>query len=363
MCQYRSVRNLRESEFEALRYAALQITREWSSEKASMALRATGLERADGERETLDSIATDVGVSRETVRRARNQMLHAIKPPTGETNGAVYSSLSLHVPPEPSAEAPATARALRRLLTMTGPLQWDEVMSAWSRAGGKPPYSPLPEDAASMLAWAGKVGGFSVTTAETGMRTVTIAVDLSEELDQVSQFLHDVLSARPEGIARNELLDLAEGAGLKPATIATALSTHPAVQRVGRAMWALRGKRRDASSESDRITGPRRTGRARPTIFTWGADGSLLIEFSVPRGPSPVLAVPKAVSEVVEGRDFLVEQGAKLKHVTVRNARLWGFGPSLSDLGLSGGARATVALDLIANKAIIRPAEGKNTTS
>lgn len=362
MCQYRSVRNPREPDFEALRHAALEITREWSSEKALMALRATGFERAGGERASLDAIATDLGVSRETARRARNELLHAINVQPSTANEAVYSLLSLRVPSVPSADSPATARALRRLLTMTGPLQWDEVVSAWSRAAGKPPYSPLPSDVASMLKWARKAGGFSVTAADTDMRTAMIAVVLPEKLEQVGQFLHDVLSVRPGGIARSELFNLAEGSGLKPTTIATTLSIHPAVKRVGRGMWALRGMRRDASSEPACIAGPRRTERARPTIFTWGADGSLLIEFSIPGGPSPVLAVPKAVSELVEGREFLVEQGVKPTRVAVRNAKLWGFGSLLSELGLSGGARATVSLDLLANKATISPAEGKSTT-
>lgn len=354
--------DLSEPGLKTLRQAAIEIVRGWTSAKATMALRATGLDHVDRERANLDAIAADLAVSRETVRRARNELLSAIEPLSGATREELYALLSLHAPGEPSVDTPATARALRRLLTMTGPLSWDEVVSAWSRAGGKPPYSPLPADVASMRTWTRSAGGFSVTADAAAGRPVIIAVTLPEQLDQVGQFLLDSLHERPGGVDRRELLDLAKGAGLKPTTIATALSVHPAVARVGRGIWALQGRRRDTSSEPPRISVPRQTGRTRPTTFTWGSDGSLLIEFSIPRGPSPVVAVPKAVSEIIEGREFRMEEDEKSRRVTVRNARLWGFGPLLSELKMPGGVRATIALNLLASKATIRPTEWKDTT-
>ena len=347
--------------FEALHCAALKATRGWSSVKASMALRAVGLDSPEGRRASLDVVAADLSVSRETVRRARNELLRAMQPPTGATSDVVYSSLSLPAPAEPSADSPATARALRRLLTMTDPLPWDEVLSAWARAGGKPPYSPLPADVASMRAWANDAGGFTVSPIDVDGGRVTIGTVLAEELDHVSQFLLDALREQPGGVDRNVLLELAEEAGLKPTTIATTLSIHPAVTRVGRGMWALRGRRPSVSSEPARVTKPRRAERVRPTTFAWGLDGSLLIEFSIPRGPSPVVAVPKAVSEIVEGREFSVD-GKKAMRIAVRNARLWGFGPLLSELGLPGRARATIALNLLAGTATIAPAEPEGTS-
>lgn len=362
MCQYRSVTDPLQPDFEALRCAAREVARGWSTAKTAMALRATGLDHVDGERTSLDTIAADHGVSRETVRRARNELLQAIELLPGTSNDSVHSLLSLHVPPEPSAETPATARALRRFLTMTGPLEWDAVVSAWSRAGEKPPYSRLPADIPSMRAWAGAAGGFSVTGDDAGVRPVTIAVVLPEELDQVGQFLLDSLRGRPGGVDRSELLELALVAGLKQTTIATALSIHPAVIRVGRGMWALRGRTWESSSEPAPIAERRRTRRARPTTFAWEADGSLLIEFSIPLGPSPVVAVPKAVSEIVEGREFRVEEGEKPMCVTVKNARLWGFGSSLSGLRLQRGARVTITLNLLTGKATITPTERKGTT-
>lgn len=347
---------------EELRHTALEVTSTWNSAKAMMALRAAGLDPAHGERASLDAIAADVGVSRETVRRARNELLNAIEPTSATTSGTVYSSLSLHPPSEPSADSPATARALRRLLTMTGPLPWDEVLNAWARAGGRPPYSPLPADIALMRTWASEAGGFSVSAPDSGGRPLTIASVLPEELDLVSQFLLDALRDQPGGVARSGLFEAAAGAGLKPTTIATTLSTHPAVRRVGRGMWALRGGRQEAAGEPARVAEPRRARRPRPTTFAWSADGSLMIEFSVPRSPSPVVTVPKAVSEFVEGREFRVDEGEKPMRVAVGNARLWGFGPQLSELRLPVGARATIALNLLAGTATITPIEEKGTS-
>jgi hypothetical protein len=337
--------------------AALDVTSSWSSTKASMALRAAGLDAAEGVRESLDAISTDYRVSRETVRRARNELLHAVQPLIGSTSDAVYRSLSLQPPAEPSADSPGTARALRRVLSMTGPLPWDEVLNAWARAGGRPPYSPLPTDVATMRAWAADAGGFAVTDVDGRGGQVTIDVDQPEQLDQVGQFLLESMRGRPGGVERGVLLDLAKGAGLKPATIATTLSTHPAVMRVGRGLWALRGHDEGSSSVGS-VAGPRRTERVRPTSFAWGEDGSLRIELSVPHGPSPVVAVPRAVSQLVEGRDFVAEAGGKPIRIAVRNARLWGFGPAISGMDLPSGARITIALDLLSSTATITSAVG-----
>lgn len=324
-----------------------------------MALRSIGLDTTEGVRASLDAIAADLGVSRETVRRARNELLHTIQEPIGSTSDAVYRSLSFSAPAEPSADSPATAKALRRMLSMTGRLPWDEVLSGWARAGGRPPYSPLPADISTMRAWAADAGGFVVSADEAANWPVTIDVVLREDLDHVSQFLLDSLRGNPGGVERSVLLELAETAGLKPTTIATTLSIHPAVMRVGRGVWALRGRQESPSGNVSRLTGPRRTEPLRPTSFSWSADGSLLIEFSIPRGPSPVVAVPKAVSELVEGRDFGVEGGERPMRITVRNARLWGFGPVLPEMDLPGGARVTIALDLLASTAMITAAEGE----
>lgn len=349
----------RPPEFEALQRAALKATRGWDSAKASMAVRSAGLDCLGQPRASLDVIGADLGVSRETVRRARNELLQMIDLPFGVTSGAVYSLLSLNVPSNPSVDSPATARALRRVLTMTGRLPWDEVVSAWARAGGKPPYYLLPADVASMRIWAEEAGGFAVAASGSGAGSVTIASVLPEDLDQVSHYLLDALRGRTAGVHRSELLKSAERVGLKRTTIATTLSIHPAVKRVGRGIWALRGCHQQIANEPVHVVEPRRDARVRPTTFVWSADGSLMIEFSVPRSPSPVVAVPKAVSGIIEGREFLMDKGEKSMRFAVRNARLWGFGPLLSELKVPDGARASIALNLLAGTATITFTEGK----
>ncbi len=347
-----------EPEFDSLHRAAVKATEGWSSIKSSMALRASGLDDATGKRNSLDSIAADFGVSRETVRRARNELLRSIEVPSGMMSDAVYSVLSLPVPSGPSANLLPTARALRRLLTITGPLRWDDVVSAWARAGGKAPYTPLPADIATMREWALEAGGFTVSTSGEGSYSVIVAATFPEDLDPVSQFLLEAMRGRPGGVARSELLDHGEKVGLRRTTIATTLSTHPAVTRVGRGMWALRGQHNESSSGN--VMAPRLARRARPTSFVWGADGSLMIEFSVSTSPSPVVAVPRAVSEIIEGREFRMDtDGVGAGRVNVRNARLWGFGSLLSELRVPVGTRAVIALNLITSRATITTAEGR----
>lgn len=352
MCQDGQVNQLSESDFEAIRSVALRVTRNWTDIKAVMALRATGLEVPVGDRASLDAIAAELGVSRETVRRARNELLHRMNIPS-----TTFPTAALTPPVEPSAESPSTVRALRRVLTMTGPLAWDEILGAWARAGGKPPYCPLPADIESMRAWVGRAGGISLTPAPAGGRS-TAAVDLPEALDQVSQFLYDNLLGKSTGLDRSTLLDAAEEAGLKATTIATTLSKHPAVTRIRRGTWALRGHGVSPNS-SVPVREVRRTERARPTSFGWGTDGTLHLEFSIPRGPSPVVAVPKAVAELVEGREFGIESDGKPTRISVRNARLWGFGPLVSETGLVGGSRAVVEINLLNSTATFRPAQRK----
>lgn len=343
--------------FEAMRRAAHDVTRNWSPSKAAMALRAAGWDAPDRDRESLDVIAAELGVSRETVRRARNELLHGVHIPLSESQVGVVPP-----PTESSVDSPATARALRRVLTMTGPLAWDEVLSAWARAGGKPPYSPLPADVASMREWVGRAGGLVATPKSNPDVPVTVAADSPEELDQVGQFFYDHLRGKPAGVDRNILLESAESAGLKATTIATMLSQHPAVTRIGRGTWALRGHQR-GPDPLEPVRSTRRAERVRPTTFSWSNDGLLQIEFSIPRGPSPVVAVPKAVAELVEAREFEIEAEGRPARISVRNARLWGFGPLVSEAGLVGGSRAVVALNLISSTATFRPAHRKGAVS
>jgi hypothetical protein len=338
------------------RQVALDATGSWNPAKVDMALRALQLQ-AGGEKQSLDAIAVEHGCSRETVRRARNELAALLN---AAAEAAGHGKIALPIPSqkENAPDNPTTALALRRLLTITGPLPLDEVLMAWARAGGKPPYSFLPSDAASLRDWLSKVGGLKMT--DDPVRPI-VSVTSPEVLDRVGQFLNDALRNLP-GRGRADLLDAAELAGLKATTIATTLSSHPAVTRLGRGTWALRGAHLEAEVSLPRSQRPQTVVQTRPTSFSWGSDGILKIEFSIPHGPSPVVAVPKAVAELIEGREFAIEASRKPTRLSTRNARLWGFGPIVSQLGLRCGSRAVLALNLINSTATCGPARGRGPT-
>lgn len=311
-----------------------------------MALRALNTE-ADSE--SLESIATEFEVSRETVRRARNELVHRV--------GAVGSPAVVASLPEvatPTLNDPATARALRRLLTMTGPLRWDDVLVSWARANGKAPHVPLPTDMESAREWVGSIGGVQTSADD----PFIVSTERPEDLDAVSTFLLNALAQRPRGLDRTKLLILAEKLGLKGTTIATTLSTHPAVVRLGRGVWALRGH--VGVGGLIEAVEPRRPERMRPTTFAWGPTGSLDLSFAIPRGPSPVLAVPKAIAALVEGREFEGSAGGKPARIAVKNAKLWGFDSLVSMAGLTPGAQAVLSLNLIAGTATLISASSKD---
>lgn len=337
--------------------AALDVTSDWPRERADLALRAAGLSDARSQRPSLDAIAGDSGVSRETVRRARNELVHRLSVHTDER--IEHLALGLVPPSVTTPDAAAVARALRRVLTMTGPMPWDKVLSAWARAAGKHPYLRLPSDTATMQDMAAQVGGFIVTPPRGIETSPTIAVAVPEQLDNVSQFLYDALKSHPSGVDRSVLLGEGEAAGLKPTTIATTLSQHPAVVRLGRGTWALRGDREPIPAPAESTSPSLALHRSQPTVFSWDADGALVIEFSVPRGASPMVAVPKAVAEIIEGREFDIESRGKRARIKARGARLWGFGPLIEEFRVSPGQRVRIRLNLIDSTAAFDGADAR----
>lgn len=326
-----------------------EATHGWSQKRASLASRALRRD-PDGKRTSLESLAQDVGVSRETVRRARNDLLRAME--ARDADSAVDGVEGNDRDP---ATSNATMRALRRVLTMTGPLAWDTLLAGWERAAGRPPFGRLPSDLASLTEMVEATGGLTLTLQDEGL--ATIATSAPEQLDQVGQFLSDSLNGRPQGVERSELFAMADGAGLRKATIATALSAHPAVTRVGRSLWALRGHDRKLAALP--ASPARRPTRTRPTAFAWASDGALALEFSVPDVPSPVIAVPRAVSDYVEDREFVLRSPTGPRRITVRNSRLWGFGPALADLRLEGGARAVLSMNLLDGSSRLSAVKGE----
>lgn len=315
-----------------------------------MSLRAL---RLDGDSESLDAIAAEFGVSRETVRRARNELLHRMggDNEVGPEIAAILASAPN--PPVQIGMGQKEGRSLRRLLTMTGPLSFDETLSAWARAAGKPPYGPLPTNLTAFQAWSDAEGGLVILEGS----PIMLAVDAPEPLDHVSRFLLQALGDKPNGVDRLDLLDASETAGLKSTTIATALSSHPAIVRLGRGRWGLRGHTGAVGPEHAVKLRPVR--RPRPTSFSWTPDGALRIEFTVPQGPSPVVAVPKAVVDIVEGREFHSAQLGAAGRIIIKNARMWGFGPELNSAELKSGDRVSLALNLITGTAALAAAHGK----
>lgn len=334
----------------ALHGVAAEAAREWPAERLAMAIRAL---RLDDSTESLESIASEFGVSRETVRRVRNELVRRVEVRGDQRPEAIAIIETKPVEQTLGGPNPATARALRRLLTMTGPLAWDELLASWARAGGKPPYGALPADLLAFRAWAEEAGGLIVSDEV----SPSVATVEQEELDQVSRFLVTALAGKRGGIDRTELLAATESAGLRPTTIATTLSMHPAIVRVGRGTWALRGH--VAPVAATEALQPRRTVRLRPTTFDWAADGALQLTFSSPRGPSPVLSVPKVVGALIEGRAFTAADGDKPARIVVKGGKLWGFAPLVSIAGLHPGARGVLSLNLIAGTATLRAADRK----
>ena len=83
----------------------------------------------------------------------------------------------------------------------------------------------------------------------------------------------------------------------------------------------------------------------------------------MPQAASPVVAVPKAIADLVEDQSFSMEGTAKEGRITARQARLWGFAPAAGELGIAAGQRVELSLDLLAGTATLAPLtkqEGSN---
>lgn len=323
-------------------------TAEWPSARTRMATEAAVDVLTNGERESLEAIAERYGVSRETVRRARLALVRALDSnaaPAGAPSGPT---------PAPGLPDETVGRALRRLLTLTGPLAWDEILTAWSRARGREPYTPLPSTATPELLQ--RLGEISIVEAGRQGEQPIMAAAGREPLDRVGAFLHATLGTRSAGLDRTEIVASAAKHGLRASTISTALSQHPALVRLSRGTWGIRGSRVTAPSADAPLPARRKRTprRRRPTSFRWDPDGQLVIEFDVPTGPSPVIAIPRAVGEFLEGKAFVTDAQDRSGTIVVAGLRAWGFGRELRDLDLSPGSRAELHFDLTRERAHIQ---------
>ncbi|CAL8973741.1 hypothetical protein CELL_01608 [Cellulomonas sp. T2.31MG-18] len=241
-------------------------------------------------------------------------------------------------------------RELRRLVTMTGPLPWADLLAAWGRAKGRAPYGSLPADVTVVEAWVDALPGVQIRASEVlGGPQVVEATGRPVELGKVDQFLLESLSEVPAGLARQDLLALAERAGLAASSASTVLTYHPALINPGRGLWALR-----PSPERSRhfrrpvaVSPTQRRAPRRPTTYSWTAAGELVLQISMPATPSPVVSIPAPIAEVVEGRELAITAPSVAGVMIVRGAKAWGFAAALSAIGARPGDRVDLICDLV----------------
>lgn len=236
------------------------------------------------------------------------------------------------------AAALPTPRALLRLLSISGPLPWVDLLAAWSRGQGRGSFPSLPSEVDVLRAWVDAFADLRIRDARilsSGVETTTQVIEAvdagSVRQDKTTLALQELLHDRPEGMSRSEILERVPEFGLKPATIATALTYHPALTHAGRDLWILlRSPVREPAPDPLPATGlptttlksaramkarsgalpappPRlRRDRSQPVTYTWSPSGALVLRGQVPFSPSPVLYVPTAVRSLLEGRTLQV---------------------------------------------------------
>lgn len=268
--------------------------------------------------------------------------------------GSPKSNYWVALPSRRVSESQA-GRALRRVLEMTGPLPWVDLLAAWARGRGRPPYLPLPSNVRVLTEWLDGVAGVRIRSSQDLDGTQVVeAVTPKVEMDRVGGFLLRALRDQPAGVARADLLESARQSRLQTSTVASAMTYHPALVSLERGSWALRtSPERPPKEATLRLTAAYR--RPQPTTYTWSPKGDLILEFSVPKSPSPVIAVPSALAEILEGREAPIS--AALSDVkgtlTVRRARMWGFGAVMASLDAHPGERFRLIFDLIDNQVLL----------
>lgn len=259
------------------------------------------------------------------------------------------------------ARGAPSVQALRRLLTLTGPLRRPDLLAAWGRAKGRTPYGALPLEVRILDDWIDGLEGLNLRRSrEMSADAVIESCGEDVSLSPMSRFLLVELGAAQGGMTREELLDAGLRSGIPSSTLSAALTYHPAVRHVARGYWQLRAApdiRREAeeaaepdgrsTATTNQPTRVPRVKRLRPTDYTWSPAGELVLRATVPSGPSPVIAVPTAVASVLEGRQFIVRSQAGTATVKIRNARAWGFGPLLVPLQLLAGNTFELSFDVV----------------
>jgi hypothetical protein len=256
-------------------------------------------------------------------------------------------------------------RTLRRILAVIGPLPWASLLSAWQRQQGLRSFVPLPVEPQVLRAWLEGLGGFFIDDNQVGVEDASRVA-----LDRTTRILVEVLAPFPAGMPRAEVLDRCEAAGLARATVALALTYHPALAHAGRDLWRLRtSPTREPTPEllePDVEAAPglgkqgRTTRGTRAASYTWSANGALVLRAVYIGAPSPVLHVPAAVRELIQGRTFaLWIAGAPADTpsvvLRVRGSNAWGFGPLLGAAGIGRNDLIEIHCDLVTGTAELQP--------
>ena len=105
------------------------------------------------------------------------------------------------------------------------------------------------------------------------------------------------------------------------------------------------------------MVAPVRRSHARPTTYRWSPAGELVLNVSVPSGPSPVISVPKAIADILEGRALPLSTPRRTRTPSLPSAipRRGGSGRCLVVAGLTPGQRFDLTCDLIAGTATLTP--------
>ncbi len=264
-------------------------------------------------------------------------------------------------------------RTLRRTLAVIGPLPWASLLAAWQRQEGLRSFVPLPVEPHVLRAWLEGLAGFCVDANQVGVDDPSRVI-----LDRTTRVLVEVLDPFPVGIPRAEVLDRCEAAGLSRATVALALTYHPALAHAGRDLWRLRmNPARESAGELPELDveatpGLGKRGRGthgtRAASYTWSANGALVLRAVYTGAPSPVLHVPAAIRELIQGRSFpLWIAGAPADvppaMLRVRGSNAWGFGPLLGAAGIGRNDPIEIHCDLVTGTAKLQPGVERSTVS
>jgi len=233
-------------------------------------------------------------------------------------------------------------RGLLRLLNACGPLDAGEIGEAWRRGEQLAGYVALPAHLQVLRDWLDASPAF-------GNREDLYSPAVGVPVDPITSTLARILESFPEGLDRATLRERALEAELNPATFAVATTYNPILEHAGRDLWRLRHHRAHAQHPPTVRRRPRRRpGAPAATRWTWGPTGHLLLTARLPHTESPVVNIPAAVSTLLEGTEFSLDEspGRGSGLLTFRNGTSWGYQSFLTAEGAGPDDELIVSLNL-----------------